>query len=153
MMKAAFLVAAWVLAAPPAQAHDGKSMAAAAHGDTKRNEWFDSLKQPDNPKTGCCNLKDCYQTQAKQLPDGRWMAVVWDATGVKWRLIPPNKVLKKPLSIDGEAYVCNNDGDAGGWKQPSYYYGGGMGAVTPKPYHTDPGAGFIYCFVPPIPGY
>lgn len=96
-------------------AHD-----AAAMTDQKRNDWFTSLKTPNG--SSCCNLTDCKQSEARQLPDQSWEAKIGD----KWWPIPPEKVLKNPKSIDGEAYLCHSN------------------------YLASP---IIYCFVPPIPGY
>ena len=92
------------------------------HADPHYDQWFRSLKQPGS-QISCCSLNDCDQTVA-ELRDGAWWAQV---RGI-WRQIPPEKIVKTPLSIDGEAYVCAN---------PSM-----------RPDLTN-----IYCFVPPIPGY
>ena len=109
---------------------------AAAH-DPDRGAWFKSLKTPQGGS--CCDLSDCRQTQAKQNADGSWVAIV----NGKWRDIPPEKVLASPLSIDGEAYVCNSPATPGGWG-PNY---GGA------PMFIEPSEGTIFCFVPPIPGF
>ena len=139
-------------------AHDRKAWEMAAAGDTSRDEWFKSLKHP-NGTGGCCSLTDCKQTEAEWRPDGKggfeWWALVegyqgepgaktW-TKGKKWQRIPPGNVLKTPLSIDGEAYVCHSDGTPGGLG----YIGGGIGGS----YYSNPSSPVIYCFVPPIPGY
>lgn len=113
-----------VLLIDPSWGHDAKAWIDMANGDDHRSNWFNSLKQPSNGIT-CCNLSDCHETDAKQLADGSWTAVIEDPGGKRWTAIPPDKVVKRPLSIDGAAYLCNavyviND---------------------------------IYCFIPPIPGY
>jgi hypothetical protein len=110
-----------------AQGHDAKAFADAAQGDTRRWQWFDELKQPTNGKP-CCNMIDCYRTEAKQLPDGSWRAITIDNMGKRWVQVPSEKVVKYPLSIDGEAYICNSHGN------------------TLR-------GGDIFCFIPPIPGY
>lgn len=98
----------------------GRAWAAdATFGEPSRADWFKSLKQPITGH-GCCDISDCQETEARQLRDGSWTAIV----NGQWKPIPPDKVLAKPLSIDGSAYVCN-------------------GAVS----------GSIYCFVPPIGMY
>lgn len=99
--------------------------------DPARGAWFKSLKMNQSGNS-CCDLSDCQQTLAKQEPDGSWSAIV----NGKWRTIPPSVVLTKPLSIDGEAYVCNGKDSVGG---PGY---------SPTSI-----AGTIYCFVPPVPGF
>jgi hypothetical protein len=110
-----------------ANAHDAKAFADAARGDMRRWQWFEELKQPVNNEP-CCNMTDCYRTEARQLPDGSWTATLTDYTGKRWVQIPPEKVVKHPLSIDGEAYICNS-------------LGMGYEETT------------IFCFIPPIPGY
>lgn len=122
----------------PAHAHD-----MAATTDPQRGAWFESLKQPKSG-TSCCNLTDCHQTQARQLLDHSWQAVMVDGMGSRWVDIPPDKVVTKPLSVDGEAYLCHSDGSKGGWT--SSMYGTGR-------FFEAPSAGLIYCFVPPIPGF
>lgn len=113
-------------------AHDDAAMF-----DPDRARWFESLKVPGTDAS-CCNLDDCFQSEARQEPDGSWVAVV----AGKWRAIPPEKVLTTPFSIDGEAYVCHSAGYEGG----EAFRNGAMFTMPP----SDP---IIYCFVPPIPGF
>ncbi len=98
----------------------------AAFSDKKRDDWYRSLMRPDT-KTSCCHLTDCKMTVAVQV-DGIWWAEVKggspDVSGDGELQIPADKVLDHPLSIDGEAYVC-----------------------------MSPTTQFVFCFVPPIPGY
>lgn len=104
---------------------------AAARGtypDGPRSTWFKSLKQPGNETASCCDVSDCHQTRAEQAPDGHWRAILVDGNATRWIDVPSEKVLKRPLSIDGEAYLCSSPG-------------GGLFPAT------------IYCFVPPIPSY
>lgn len=123
-----------LIVAGAAQAED-----TAASRDPARGTWFKSLKQPATGHS-CCDISDCRQTQAEQLDDGSWKAIV----NGTWRSIPPGKVLPKPLSIDGEAYVCNAPDRASG---PAAI--NGTGAVIDLPMTP----GIIYCFVPPVPGF
>ena len=76
--------------------------------DGPRSQWFKSLLQPDNPGVSCCDISDCHQTEAKQLPDGNWTAVIEDQKGKHWIAVPPGKVVKTPQTIDGEAYICDS---------------------------------------------
>lgn len=92
-----------------------------------RGAWFKSLKQPGT-NISCCDISDCRRTEAEWRGDG-WTAIV----NGKWREIPAGKILKKPHSIDGDAYVCNGPE----WRDDD------GGEVTP---------GTIYCFVPPDMG-
>lgn len=91
--------------------------------DPSRGAWFQSLRMPTSGKS-CCDISDCRQTEARQNVDGSWTAIV----NGEWRPIPADRVLQQPVSIDGEAYVCN---------APD------VGFAT----------GVIYCFVPPVPGF
>lgn len=75
--------------------------------------WFESLKQPETG-VSCCDTSDCRATRA-EYRTGQWWAEVLG----RMTPIPSNKVLKTPLSFDGDAYVC----------------------ASPH--------GAIYCFVPP----
>lgn len=93
-----------------------------SNADENRGAWFRSLKQPDNGSS-CCDVADCKQTVAEYI-DGSWWAKV---RGVI-REIPPNKILIKPHSIDGEAYVCASES--------------GPAATA-----------FIYCFIPQPMGF
>jgi hypothetical protein len=110
-----------------AAAHDAKAFADAARGDMRRWQWFEELRQPINNEP-CCNMTDCYRTEAKQLSDGSWTAMLTDYKGKRWVQISAEKVVKHPLSIDGEAYICNSLGM--GYEETA-----------------------IFCFIPPIPGY
>lgn len=85
-----------------------------------RPAWFKSLKLPDG--ASCCDIADCKQTQAK-YKDG-WWAIV---RGVV-RKIPDETILRKPRSIDGEAYVCASESGL-------------------------PERATIYCFIEPTLGY
>lgn len=136
-MKLKLFGLALMLGASPCFAHD-----MAAMGDVKRGEWFDKLKVPGT-SGGCCNMKDCHQTWARQLSDHSWEAVMSDEMGSRWVKVPEKKIVKSPLSIDGEAYLCHSEGNKGGMQ---YSPEGGA-------YMAQPSQGLIYCFVPPIPGY
>ena len=83
-----------------------------------RSQWFRSLRQPDTGLS-CCDISDCKRTEA-DWKQGSWWANV---RGLK-RPVPPEKVLEKPRSIDGEAYVCATE-------------------IGNPAYAT------IYCFIPP----
>ena len=76
-----------------------------------RKEWFDSLKVPGT-STGCCSIADCHRTSAQVDAHGQWLAQLraewWPAP--RWVAVPPERVLTRPRSIDGEAYVCQTPG-------------------------------------------
>lgn len=96
------------------------------HSVSDRGDWFKSLKMPGSGSS-CCDVADCAQTKA-EWREGQWWAVVRET----WTPVPPDRVLKSPHSLDGEAYLCSNPGLA-----PN-------GVVNPL---------VIYCFVPPDMGY
>lgn len=123
------LIMAAYLSTRPALSHDHKGYMQSAQGDNRRNEWFKGLwSNPANTngvRMSCCNLNDCTQVEAEQDGGGNWYVLVGQSRS---RVpVPPAAVLKSPLSIDGEAYVC--------WRSASA------------------GQSPVRCFVPPIPGY
>lgn len=67
----------------------------------ERRDWFKSLIVPGT-SIPCCDAADCERTDAK-YEDGSWWAVVRN----RWIRVPPWAVLKRPRSIDGDAYVCS----------------------------------------------
>src|SRR5262245_52593788 len=89
-------------------AHD--LMAKSRLEQEKRDAWFSSLKRPNAPTLSCCNLSDCHQTLAEfrrnDAGHWRWWAVVEGLFDGKlqrrWLVIPPEKVLDHPRSIDGQ---------------------------------------------------
>lgn len=81
-----------------------------------RGSWFKSLKQPGSGFS-CCDISDCRRTDAEWRGEG-WTAISKGAGGA-WVVIPPDKVLDQPKSLDGDAYLCESPN------------------------------GRIYCFVPP----
>lgn len=83
-----------------------------------RGAWFKSLRMPGSG-VSCCDISDCKQTDAQWQAGGWWAVSRYHKKLVP---IPPAKVLQKPMSIDGEAYLCEGQ------------------------------AGTIFCFVPPSPG-
>lgn len=112
---------------------------ALADGDPKRKAWFKSLALPSG--LSCCDESDCRRTEA-EFRDGQWHAIVESVHGRAWMPIPPERVLKEPRSIDGEAYVCATPGSKGGTVSQ------GVKLLT-----LPPSQPHIFCFVPPILGY
>lgn len=92
-----FCLLVWALV-PPARADEEHLRM--YHADTQSDEWMRSLIRPDTG-TSCCSLNDCSPTDA-EWRDGQWWAVVRG----EWWAVPPEKVLSKPLSMDGEAWIC-----------------------------------------------
>jgi hypothetical protein len=96
-----FILGVIVLTTPPhASASADEAHIHQYHASAEQDEWMRSLIRPDTG-TSCCNLNDCSPTDA-EWRGGQWWAVYKGA----WRAIPPEKVLSKPLSMDGEAWLC-----------------------------------------------
>lgn len=92
------LIAAVHYATMPASADEEHMLR--YHASADQDQWMRSLIRPDTG-TSCCNLNDCSPTDA-EWRDGQWWAVYRG----EWRAIPPEKVLSKPFSMDGEAWLC-----------------------------------------------
>jgi hypothetical protein len=106
-----------------------------------RAEWFESLKVPGT-STGCCSIADCHRTRARVDVHGRWWALLraewWPAP--KWVVVPQERVLARPRSIDGDAYVCETGGSPGGTM---------LGPINGETYEAEPVDPTVRCFVPP----
>jgi len=83
-----------------AQEHHHPPQDAAIH-ESFYKTWF----MPDNPTVSCCNLKDCYPTEAK-FKDGKWTARIRE-TG-EWVTVPAVKVEQNRDSPDGRNHLCAN---------------------------------------------
>ncbi len=70
------------------------------HADAQSDTWMRSLMRPD-VGTSCCNLNDCTPTDA-EWKGGQWWAMIRG----QMTPIPPEKIVRSPLSMDGEAWVC-----------------------------------------------
>ena len=97
-----FILGLVVLTTPP-HARADEAHIHKYHATADQDQWMKSLIRPDTG-TSCCNLNDCNPTDA-EWRDGQWWAVYKG----QWRAIPPEKVLSKPLSLDGEAWLCAMD--------------------------------------------
>lgn len=105
MLRVLIAALAIILASPSAFAANSLVLIRGVYPAGPRSDWFNSLIIPGTQAASCCNVSDCHQTSAKQAVDGHWQAILPD-TGA-WIDVPPEKVLKHPLSIDGEAYICS----------------------------------------------
>jgi len=117
------VVVAWVIG----HARAGPAEREEALSDPSRSEWFSSLKRPGT-EVSCCDVSDCGRTQAKQMDDGLWQAMMRTVNGAAWAAIPPEIVLRNKPSPDGEAYLCQSEP---------------ISTRAPK----------LYCFIPPTPGF
>jgi hypothetical protein len=56
----------------PAPAHEYAT-------DPKLRDWYESLKQPDNPTASCCGEADSYfADDVERGPNGEWIAIITD---------------------------------------------------------------------------
>jgi hypothetical protein len=90
----------------------------------ERSDWFKSLKIPGT-KASCCDIADCRAAEAAWR-DGRWWVLLDD----RWRPVPEARIVARPTSIDGAAYVC-------------------LGPATWSVGGTSPPEAHIHCFIPP----
>lgn len=118
------IVLAW-LSTVPANADEEHTRM--YHADPAYDRFFRSLAtNPDAPGArSCCNMSDCHRVDAGQDASGVWWITLPGGSRLS---VPPNRVIKSPLSIDGEAYACMGD-----------------------PVHLEGSP--VRCFVPPIPSY
>lgn len=70
-------------------------------GETAR--FYATWNRPDNRGISCCNLKDCYATEVKQL-GGTWFAKRREDG--RWLPIPESKVETERDSPDGRNHLC-----------------------------------------------
>jgi hypothetical protein len=95
VIAAAMLVAALVVAAfRPAHARDNGQW-----GDQPANirEWFQELKQPDNPYMSCCGEADAFEADTFEVEGDHYVAVITDGKGVLpagTRINVPNQKIK-----------------------------------------------------------
>lgn len=84
--------------AMPSMAHD-----MAAWSDPARDQWYRSLKVPGS-QTSCCDLSDrtvMNPDKVKQDSGGAW----WVDLGEGFIQVPPERVVRVPVSIDGLPYI------------------------------------------------
>ena len=125
--RAALAAAFALLCAGPGYAHDTQSMQMAKEGDPSRDNWYKSLRD-NHYGTPCCDLSDGHQISLDSVrQDGEQWFVNLPAVG--WVPVPADRVVRKPLSIDGQPYLF----------------------MAPGPIPESPNG--IRCFIPPIPGY
>ncbi len=87
-LLALFTVAAPSRAAPPADA------------DPTLAPWFNSLRQPGSG-ISCCSIADCGPVDYRTVAD-HYEAFIEG----EWRVVPPDKVLKRADNPTGRAVVC-----------------------------------------------
>lgn len=46
------------------------------------SEWFQSLRQPDNPRTSCCGEADAFEADNWKESDGEYFAIITDGRGM-----------------------------------------------------------------------
>lgn len=118
------LLAALLLAAVPAYAHD--------HEQPWQNQWYENLKQPDNPAASCCGEADSYWADGFEQEKGQYVAIVTDER--------PDGPLGRPHIPVGTRILVPNNKIKYNEGNPT---GHGVLFVTKPPYLN------VYCYVPP----
>ena len=44
-------------------------------------QWFEGLRQPDNPKAPCCGEADAYEADLFEVDEDRYVAIITDGKG------------------------------------------------------------------------
>ena len=90
LAASAAVLAAFLLAAVVAHAHDGK-----------HDEWLHSLERPGG-EGKCCNLYDCRTTRARVTKDG------WEAQTQygDWVKVPEDKIIRDRGNPTGQPVLC-----------------------------------------------
>lgn len=65
--------------------------------------FYESWRRPDSPTISCCNLMDCYPTEAK-FESGRWSAKRREDGA--WLTVPASKIEQNRDSPDGRNHLC-----------------------------------------------
>lgn len=66
-------------------------------------KFYETWKRPDSPTISCCNLADCYATEAR-MQNGRWRARRREDG--KWLTVPASKIELNRDSPDGRNHLC-----------------------------------------------
>lgn len=65
--------------------------------------FYSTWMRPDKPSVSCCNLEDCYPTEAR-FHNGTWFAKRREDG--KWLAVPPAKIEHNRDSPDGRNHLC-----------------------------------------------
>ena len=65
--------------------------------------FYNGWMRPDKPSVSCCNLMDCYPTEAR-FQGGTWFAKRREDG--KWLAVPASKVERNRDSPDGRNHLC-----------------------------------------------
>ena len=44
-------------------------------------QWFQGLRQPDNPRVSCCGEADAYEADLFEIDEDRYVAIITDGKG------------------------------------------------------------------------
>jgi hypothetical protein len=66
-------------------------------------KFYEGWMRPDSPTISCCNLMDCYPTEAK-FESGRWRAKRREDGA--WLTVPASKIEQNRDSPDGRNHLC-----------------------------------------------
>jgi hypothetical protein len=102
----------------------------------QRRQWFNDLRQPDNPKIGCCGEADAYEADLFEVdPDGSIIAIITDGTGNNTgkATIPDGTRFKVPADRVVTGKQAQNNPTGHGWLFIGHY--------------DDDEERLLYCFV------
>lgn len=87
------------------------SVKAAPPTDFERthSEWFRSLRQPDHPAMGCCDLSDCRMVETRVNASGNYEALLTPQTHGQVGMFEPTWV---EIPMDKTVFTSNPTGKA-----------------------------------------
>lgn len=85
-------------------------------------KFYSTWMRPDMPSASCCNMSDCYPTEARSV-NGSWFARRREDG--KWLKVPAAKVEMNRDSPDGRSHLCAPRPDG------EQYYEGGVICFKP----------------------
>lgn len=68
-------------------------------------EFYSNWMRPDDPKTSCCDRRDCAPVSKVRRIGDRWEAQR-ESDGM-WMAVPPQKVEQRRDSPDGRSHLCS----------------------------------------------
>lgn len=100
------------------------------HDQPWQDQWYENLKQPDNPTASCCGPADAYWADSFEQEKGQYVAIVTDER--------PDEPLKRPHVPVGTRILVPNHKIKWNEGNPT-----GHGVVFLSR------ADYVFCYVPP----
>lgn len=107
----------------------GLTNAFAHDDDASHDDWYMSLKQPDNPTASCCGIADAYWCDDISVKDGKTFCAITDD-----RVIPRRPPLPMGMKVEIPSYKFSNKGGNPTGHSVVFLSSGGA----------------VYCFVPGV---